>query len=173
MYQKCVTVAKSSAQDLGLGSSMCRKRGQNRRSKPRRRNHCPARKRAGRRGSQVGPQIGTQIGSQIGSQIRSQIGTQPARPRRSPPVDSLNGLNSFLPVLEPSSEPLLGNNNPSNNTTQTTRTQHKTNNDTHNKHNKQHTHTTSTAKATHMYFHSGGKNVHASTTHTHHNIHYK
>ena len=32
-----------------------------------------------------------------------------ARPRRSPPFDSLNGLNFFLPLLEPSSETLSGN----------------------------------------------------------------
>jgi len=40
---------------------------------------------------------------------RNQIGTQLGGRRRSPPVDSLNGLNSLLPLLEPSSETLFGN----------------------------------------------------------------
>ncbi len=97
--------AKSWAQDPGRGSKVCNCRKIERPgSRPRVRKcgkrpvacanlfrkHCPARERAERR--------------------RHIFGTVFGWIRRSPPVDSLNGLNSFLPPFELSSETLLGKN---------------------------------------------------------------
>ena len=93
MYQKCITDAKSSAQGLGSGSWMCRKCGLYRRSRAQGPETLPCAKTSRAQGVPNRNQIGTQLGGR----------------RRSPPVDSLNGLNSLLPLLEPSSETLFGN----------------------------------------------------------------
>ena len=87
-YQKCVTVAKSSVQGPGFWVQNVTK-------------VWPA--------SQIqGPWSGnTALREKEPCTGSYQIGTWVRWIRRSPPVDSLNGLNSFLPPLEPSSETLL------------------------------------------------------------------
>ena len=116
MCRKCVTVVESGAQGPGPGSEnvskVCNCR-QFQRPGPRLSRMC---RKCGlyRRSRAQGPetlpcaQTSRAQGLPKSERDRNQSVTQVRWIRRPPPVDSLNGINSFLPLLASSSETLLG-----------------------------------------------------------------